>query len=143
MASANFADDEIAEAIDDPDLALKNERGGVELGDNGEALKACAGTETLTGIDRGFGRSTSRTTVRVPRRASSRAVAGRNSLSRGAGKTPWASTRKRDELDRGVLLGKGVEALVQPVEGGNRRRGRGLGHLAARPGDESSKPWCW
>ena len=58
MASANFADDEIAEAIDDPDLALKNERGGVELGDNGEALKACAGTETLTGIDRGFGRST-------------------------------------------------------------------------------------
>ena len=89
MASANFADDQIAEAIDDADLARKHERGGVELGEDGGAVDAGAGTETLAGIDGGFGRSSFRgTPCCVPRRASSSGRRAATRAARGVGKTP-------------------------------------------------------
>src|SRR5262245_13692473 len=51
---AGFADAQVAEAVDDAHLALENKRGGIELGENGEALNARTSAQLLAGIDRGL-----------------------------------------------------------------------------------------
>ena len=50
-ASGAFLDDQVAEAIDHAGLARKQERGGVELGEDGGAVDAGTDAEALAGID--------------------------------------------------------------------------------------------
>src|SRR2546421_129515 len=51
--SGTLLDDQVAEAIDHAELVRKQERGGVELGEDGGAVDAGAGAEALAGIDGG------------------------------------------------------------------------------------------
>src|SRR5262245_15367700 len=129
-----FADDEIAEAVDQGHLTLENERGGVELGDDGRALDAGAGAQSGAGVDACLRRSAFE---EKPVRATARVV------ERG-GRRPFRELRcwkdahgvdpKGDELDRGVLLREGIKAFVQAVEGRHRGGGRGLADLLPLPG---------
>src|SRR5262245_12030106 len=68
-----FGDDEIAEAVDEGRLTLENERGGVELGDDGWALDAGAGAQSGAGVDAGVCRPAFE---KKPARASARLMQG-------------------------------------------------------------------
>src|SRR5262245_7738778 len=133
--SASFGDDQIADAVDHPHLPLKNKGGGVELGDDGKALNARAGTETLTRIKRGFFcPAFQEHGARTPA-GGFQGRAGRQLVEPRRWKDALGVDPQGDELNGRVLLGKGVKALMQPMEGGNGRRRRGLGYLVAAPGD--------
>src|SRR5262245_18759474 len=107
-----FADDEIAEAVDQGHLTLENERGGVELGVDGRALDAGAGAQPGAGVDAGVFRS-------AFEEKPARALA---CLIQRRGRRPFGQRRcrkdtlcvdpKRDELDIGVLLRERIKALV-------------------------------
>ena len=99
-------DYQIAEAIDDAGLAREQQRGGVELGEDGGAVDAGAGAERVTGVDGGLGGALSRNTVCAPTRAASIGPAGGSSRSVGAGNTPRASTRS-------VTISTGVSSCAK------------------------------